>query len=94
MAWRVLTAIVIFFGLSFIGIVVGWLSWDQDRRYGKHLLEAASVSTVLLILASVVAVLIAASVFLLFGAHAIFLGIGAGLTTGVLVFVVARTQLP
>jgi hypothetical protein len=94
MAWRALTPIVIFFGLSFIGIVIGWLSWDQDSYYGKHVLGAGSVSTVLLILAGVVAVLVVASILLMFGAHAFLLAIGAGLTTGVLVFFMARAQLP
>jgi hypothetical protein len=94
MGWHALTAIVIFFGLSFIGIVIGWLSWDQDGHYGKHVLAAGSISTVLLTLASAVAILVAASIVLMFGAHAFPLAVGAGLGTGVLIFFMARAQVP
>ena len=94
MAWHALTPIVIFFGLSLIGIVIGWLSWDQDSYYGEHVLAAGSISTVLFALACLVAVLVAAGILLMFGAHAFPLAIGAGLTTGVLVFFMARAQLP
>ena len=94
MAWHVLTVIVIFFGLSLIGIVIGWLSWDQDSYYGEHVLAAGSISTVLFALACMVAALIAGGISLMFGAHAFLLAIGVGLATGVLVFFMARAQLP
>jgi len=93
MVWHALMVIAIFFGLSFIGIAIGWISWDQDD-YGEHVLAAGSISTVLLLLASMVASLVAASILLMFGAHALLFAIGIGLATGALFFFIARAQLP
>jgi hypothetical protein len=93
MLWHALLGIVIFFMLSFIGIVIGWLSWDQDSYYGEHALGAHTVSRVLVTLSAMVASLVAASILLMFGIHAFTPAAVVGLTVGVLVYFISRAQL-
>ena len=85
--------ILALFGLSWIGIVIGWLSWDQDRYYGGHLLKGDAVLAILLILAVGVMILVAGAIMLLEGFSGLPLATGAGIAAGVITWLLGQAQL-
>jgi len=91
--WKSLLVILTLFGLSWIGIVIGWLSWDQDRYYGGHLLNQGAVLATLLILAAGVMILVAGAMVILEGVASLPLAIAAGVVAGVITYLLGQSQL-
>jgi hypothetical protein len=91
--WKSLLVILALFGLSWVGIVIGWLSWDQDRYYGNRLLSPDAVFPILLALGAGVTILVAGAIVLLQGAASLPLASAAGIIAGVITYLLARTQL-
>jgi hypothetical protein len=91
--WKTLFVILALFGLSWIGIVIGWLSWDQDRYYGNHLLKHRTVVTILLGLATGVMILTAGAIVMLEGVASLPLAVAAGIGAGVITYLVGQAQL-
>jgi hypothetical protein len=92
-AWKTSLVILAMFGLSWIGIVIGWVSWDQDRAWGRHLLKHSMVQAILLILAVGVAILAAGAILLLQGFSVLLLAIGAGIASGIGTYLLGKAQL-
>jgi len=91
--WRNLLVILALFGLSWIGIVIGWLSWDQDRYYGSHLLKHGAVLATLLVLAAGVMILVTGAIVMLEGAASLPFAIAAGIAAGVVTYLLGQAQL-
>lgn len=91
--WKNLLVILALFGLSWIGIVIGWLSWDQDRYYGNHLLKHRTVLVILLGLAAGVMILTAGAIVMLEGVADLPLAVAAGIAAGIITYLVGQAQL-
>ena len=90
--WKVILVLLALFSLSWIGIVIGWLSWDQDRFYGNQVLKPDTVFTVLLGLAAGAAILVTGSIVMLQGVSSLPVAAGLGIAAGVMIYMTARIQ--
>ena len=91
--WKNLLVILALFGLSWIGIIIGWLSWDQDRYYGNHLLKHRTVVAILFGLATGVMILTAGAIVMLEGVTSVPFAIAAGIAAGITTYLLGQAQL-
>lgn len=75
-----------------IGIVLGWISWDQSLS-GKPTLDLATVRLAEYLLAFVTSVLVTVAAWAFAGDPNPILAMGCGLGAGLFVFVIARVEL-
>lgn len=91
--WKDLLVILALFGLSWVGVVIGWLSWDQDRYYGNRLLKHDAIFAILLLLAVGVMIMVTGAIVVLQGRVSLPFAAVAGIVAGVITYLVAQAQL-
>jgi hypothetical protein len=90
--WALPLLPVIFFGLSMIGIVLGWISWDQSLSGGKPMLDVQMVHLAEYLLAFITTILVTVAVWA-YGSPSPIFAMSCGLGAGFFVFVIARVEL-
>ena len=89
-AWALLPLVL--FGLCMIGIVLGWISWDQSLS-DKPVLDVQTVHLAEYLLTFVTAVLVTFSAWAFAGDSDPGFAMGWGLGAALFVYVIARFEL-
>lgn len=84
---------LIFFGLSMIGIVLGWISWDQSLSGGKPMLDVQAVHLAEYVLMFVTAILVTIGTWAFAGDSNPIFAMACGFGAGFFVYVIARLEL-